>query len=92
MFRKYLPPYRGMKFNWSEENVRFMWMKNTLIPLDIIWLDQNHIILSIKNINKINNETIIKSYKKAQYVIELPLGSSQKYNLKIGDKFKKFNL
>ena len=49
------------------------------------------VILNIKEVSNINNESIIKSNKKAKYVIELPLGSSLKNNIKIGDKLRKLN-
>ena len=91
MNRTFISPFRGMKFNWVTDDYRFMWMKNTLIPLDILWLDKNHTIIELKQIISINNKTIIQPKYKSRYVIELPYGSSIKYNIKPGDSFKRLS-
>jgi len=39
MFREALPPNAGMLFLFSEPGIHKFWMKNTMIPLDIIWMD-----------------------------------------------------
>jgi len=47
MFRRQLGPNEGMVFVWSEPGFYPFWMKNTLIPLDIIWLDAGGRVVSI---------------------------------------------
>ncbi len=83
MYRKTISPYRGMKFNWNTENIRLMWMKNTYTSLDILWLNKNKVIVDIKENIPTNNTNIIKSNKKAQYIIELPRGSAKNNNIQI---------
>lgn len=48
MFRKELPQNKGMLFIFAKEGIRSFWMKNTLIPLDIIWLNKNKEVVFIK--------------------------------------------
>lgn len=47
MFRETLPPNYGMLFLFQERGVHSFWMKNTLISLDILWLDSHGTIISI---------------------------------------------
>ena len=85
MFRKSISPFRGMKFNWETEEIRLMWMKNTYSSLDILWVNKNNIIIDIKENLPTNNTSIIKSNKKAQFIVELPAGSVKKNNFSRGD-------
>jgi len=75
----------GMIFVFGfEANLPF-WMKDTLIPLDMIWLDKNGKVVDIQTITEINSTKIYQNQTPAQYVIELNANDSQKINLKIGD-------
>lgn len=89
MFRENLDKDKGMLFIFSSPANYSFWMKNTLIPLDIIWIDEN------KNIVHINENTLpckeepCTTYlpdKEALYVLEINAGLSKEYNIKIGDK------
>lgn len=83
--RENLCPKCGMLFVFSFETELPFWMKDTLIPLDLIWLDKNGKIVDIKTANETNSSKIYQNQSPAQYVLELNANDSQKLNLKIGD-------
>ena len=86
MFRSYLPDTTGMLFIFEKETPQNFWMKNTIIPLDIIYVDAEKKIISItKNTNPYSEE-VIPSYGDAQYVIEVNTGFTEKHNIQIGDE------
>lgn len=83
-----------MLFVFKEEKPRSFWMKNTLIPLDIIFCNKNKEVVSIaKNVQPCETEECesIRQTQKAKYVLELNANIADKINLKIGDKLN-FNL
>ena len=75
----------GMLFTFGFETNLPFWMKDTLIPLDMIWLDKNGKIVDIQTASEINSTKIYQNQTPAQYVLELNANDSQKINLKIGD-------
>jgi hypothetical protein len=75
----------GMLFTFGFETNLPFWMKDTLIPLDMIWLDKNGKIVDIQTATEINSTKIYQNQLPAQFVIELNANDSQKINLKIGD-------
>ena len=74
----------GMLFIWEIEDFRSFWMKNTSIPLDIIFINKTYEIIDIFYNAKPYNLKSISSKKKAKYVLELNRGqfNSLKFNLK----------
>jgi len=89
MYRENLAENRGMLFIFDQEGPYSFWMKNTLIPLDIIWLDENkEVVFIVKNAQPCKQEICpsIKPDNEAKYVLEINAGLSDKLNLKIGDK------
>ncbi len=47
MFRESLPPRAGMLFLFSDNAVHQFWMKNTMIPLDMVWMDREGKVLFV---------------------------------------------
>lgn len=91
MFREHLDPDNGMLFIFDWEAVHPFWMKNTLIPLDIIWIDRNKEVVFIsKDAQPCEEEPCptINPYKKAKYVLEVCGGTADKIGLEVGDKLK----
>ncbi|MEK6856623.1 MAG: DUF192 domain-containing protein [Nanoarchaeota archaeon] len=90
MFRKELEENSGMLFLFESSGKHSFWMKNTLIPLDMIWIDENLEIVFIFENAQPCEETCdsITPDKNAKYVLEINSGLVEKYNFKIGDEIK----
>ena len=86
MFRKSLPQNQGMLFIFPNENIIKMWMKNTFIPLDMIFLSEKKIIVDFKKNLKVLSKDIIQSNVKSKYVLEINSGLINKYDIKIGNR------
>src|SRR3989344_1872990 len=78
----------GMFFVFENEQERTFWMKNTLIPLDIIFIGNNFEIVDIKNAVPCKGEpcALYKSSKPAKYVLEVNGDQTAKRGIMIGDK------
>ena len=76
----------GMLFIWKREDYRSFWMKNTSIPLDIIFLNKKYKIVDISYNAKPFSLKSILSKKKAKYVLELNKGVFASYKFELKDK------
>ena len=86
MYKKKLLNNEGMLFIFPREKIIQLWMKNTYIPLDVIFISENKVIVDIKkNMEKLS-ETIVKSKVKSRYALEFNAGLINKLDIKIGDK------
>jgi uncharacterized membrane protein (UPF0127 family) len=84
MYRDSMPADHGMIFAFPDELERQFWMKNTRIPLDIVFLDHEGKIVSIKSMKALDL-TGIDSDGPAKFAIELDPGAPQDAGLKVGD-------
>ena len=87
MHRKQLDSNKGMLFSWEKPQYITMWMKNTYIPLDIIWINKNKEIVHIEDNCPTLNTKKLTSPKKSLYVIELLAGTAKNISLNIGTQF-----
>ncbi|MDW5290489.1 DUF192 domain-containing protein [Formosa sp. PL04] len=85
MYRSSMKDQNAMLFIFPEEMPRAFYMKNTQIPLDIIYIGEDNTIVSIAKNAQPMNETSLLSYKPAMYVLEVNAGLSDKWQLKEGD-------
>lgn len=88
--RETLCPHCGMIFVFKKEGIYPFWMKDTLIPLDMIWLDSSGKIVSILTAEPepdtpINQLKFYQNTKPARYVIELNAHRASELKLKTGD-------
>lgn len=88
MYRKELAPKSGMFFIFDETKDHPFWMKNTYIPLDIIFLDDNYVIVGIAENAKPLSLNYVRADKPSRYVLELNAGKAKAYGLKEGMKAK----
>ena len=88
MWRYSMSDNAGMLFIFDYEKPRSFWMKNTYIPLDIIFLNIDLEIVSIQKFTEPLSEFPIPSYQPSKYVIEVNAGFCDKYGISEGDKVK----
>jgi uncharacterized protein len=90
MFRESLPADSGMLFIFPYVDQHSFWMKNTLIPLDIIWLNQRKEIVYFTTAVPCTSDPC-DSYipmQKSKYVLEVNGGFAKKHNLKVGARLE----
>jgi len=86
MFRRFLPEDRGMLFDFKIEKPVMMWMKNTYVPLDMIFIAKSGKVVSIALHAEPMSEKIISSGKPTYGVLEVNAGTVNKIGLKVGDE------
>lgn len=84
MWRYALPEGAGMLFIFPREQPLSFWMRNTLIPLDMIFIDANRKIVSIQENAEPRTLSARPSTGPATYVLEVPGGYSAKHGVKPG--------
>ena len=87
MHRQSMPADHGMIFVFPDEEPLSFWMKNTLIPLDIVYLDRNGKVVSIRQMKPLD-ESGVPSDEPAKYAIELNEGAAARAGVKVGDVLK----
>ncbi|MGB7785510.1 MAG: DUF192 domain-containing protein [Salinimicrobium sp.] len=85
MYRHKMAENRAMLFIFEDEAPRGFYMKNTYIPLDIIFLDHNNKIINIARNAKPQDLQTLTSEAPAQYVLEINAGLANQWNLQKGD-------
>jgi uncharacterized membrane protein (UPF0127 family) len=86
MYRKELADGKGMLFDFSPEQQVSMWMKNTYISLDMIFIRADGRILRIAENTEPLSTKIISSGGLAKGVLEVIAGTAQKYGIQPGDR------
>jgi len=85
MYMRYLPPDAGMLFIFDSARPVTFWMRNTFIPLDIIFVNGARAIISAaKNATPLS-EALIPSHGNARYVVEVNAGYCEAHGLQEGD-------
>lgn len=86
MYRKELPDGKGMLFDFTPEQQVSMWMKNTYVSLDMIFIRADGRILRIAENTEPMSTKIISSGGLAKGVLEVVAGTAQKYGIQPGDR------
>jgi len=84
MFRNHLDPDAGMLFVFPREEPLTFWMKNTLIPLDMLFIGTDHRVVGIVENATPETETPRRVAGKSQYVLELAGGVSGRLGITAG--------
>ena len=86
MFRRTLAPDAGMLFDYKTPSLATMWMKNTLIPLDMLFIDAQGRIINIHERAIPQSLDTIAAAAPARAVIELNGGTAARLGIKPGDR------
>jgi uncharacterized protein len=86
MFRRSMNENQGMLFIFPGSRTRSFWMRNTEIPLDIIFVDSSKTILNIAKNTTPYSDISYTSSGPAKYVVEVNGGFADRHNIKPGDK------
>ena len=86
MYRQHLPPDDGMLFLMRENRIWSFWMRNTLIPLDIIFITKDMTIAGIAENAEPRTETLREVDKPSLYVLEVNGGFSAAHKITEGTK------
>lgn len=85
--RASLPDGRGMLFEMPDNDTQHFWMKRMQFSLDIIWIENGRVIGCEKNISP-QDPRIFSSPGNAGYVLEVPAGFCDRYNVVVNDEVK----
>lgn len=84
MDRDRLDPGSGMLFVFEQELHHAFYMRNTLIPLDIAWLDRSHVVVDIQQMEP-ETEDLHQPRSAALYALEVPQGWYSEQEIRVGD-------
>lgn len=85
MFRRSTPADHAMLFDFGESRLVTMWMRNTFVPLDIVFIGEDMLIVKI-NANAVPQSLdIIGSGEPVRFALELAAGVAQRDGLQVGD-------
>ena len=85
MYRNSMKPNQGMLFIFDDVQERYFYMKNTHIPLDIIYINRDKKIVSFQKNAKPLDETPLPSNVPVKYVLEVNAGKADTWSLSVGD-------
>jgi uncharacterized protein len=86
MFRRTLADDAGMLFDFKQPTMATMWMRNTLIPLDMLFVDAQGRVVNIHERAVPESDNVIAAAAPVRYVIELNGGTAARLGLAPGDK------
>ena len=92
MYRDHLPMDTGMLFIFEKDEVAHMWMRNTHIPLDMVFIDAAGTVVSVVANAKPMDETILSSQLPCRAALEINGGLAAQLGIKAGDKVDYNNL
>lgn len=86
MNRKEMKENEGMLFIFPEQRLQSFWMRNTLISLDIMFVNDQRKIVTIHKNTQTLSDTSYPSSEPSIYVVETLAGFADRHNIKVGDK------
>ena len=84
MFRESMPGNHGMLFVFEKDGPLAFWMKNTLIPLDMVFIDENMSVVDVLTASPCKEDPCPNYKSRGRYVLEINAGLAEKYDIKNG--------
>lgn len=88
MYRQQLPAHQGMLFDYKKPQAVQMWMKNTFIPLDMLFIGADGEIVHIVEHARPQSLEIIHSPRPARAVLEVNAGVVDRHDIRVGDRVR----
>lgn len=88
MHRTHLDPDAGMLFVFRDDQPRSFWMRNTLIPLDVVFMDADGTVQNIAHGEPLVEVPTVNSLRPARLVLELNAGWSEEHGLQPGQRIE----
>ncbi len=85
MHRKSMPQHQGMLFVFTQQNTHCMWMRNTLLPLSVAFLDEDGIVINVEDMQP-QTEDSHCARRPARFALEMNLGWFRERGIKSGSK------
>ncbi len=86
MFRPSVPDGTGMLFDWGVPRQSQMWMRNTIAPLDMLFIAQDGTIAHIAENTVPQSLAVIDSVVPVRATVEIAAGTAEKLDIRVGDK------
>jgi uncharacterized membrane protein (UPF0127 family) len=86
MFRPSVPPDGGMLFDWGAPRESEMWMRNTVAPLDMVFINADGTIRSIAENTVPQSLAVIESRGPVRATLELAAGTTERLDIRVGDR------
>ncbi|HYZ32141.1 MAG TPA: DUF192 domain-containing protein [Crenalkalicoccus sp.] len=86
MFRQSVPPDGGMLFDWGIPRESAMWMRNTLVPLDMVFITADGRIHRIAERTVPQSLATIESRGPVRATLELAAGTAERLDIRVGDR------
>jgi uncharacterized membrane protein (UPF0127 family) len=86
MFRTHVPDDGGMLFDWGLPRESQMWMRNTLVPLDMVFINADGSVRSIAENTVPRSLAVIASHGPVRATLELAAGVTEKDDIRVGDR------
>ncbi|PZU20730.1 MAG: hypothetical protein DI589_17205 [Shinella sp.] len=86
MHRKSMPADHGMLFDFGESRLVTMWMKNTVLPLDMLFIDEAGMTRQVRENAVPYSEDLISSGGEVRYVLELNAGTARRLGIGVGSR------
>jgi hypothetical protein len=84
MFREHLDPDAGMLFLYENEDIRRFWMRNTLIPLDMLFISTDHRVVGIVENAQPQTDSLRQVDRPSQFVLEVNGGFAVTNGITVG--------